>query len=220
MKVGTDSIVLGSWVPVHQAKRILDIGTGTGILALMLAQRTSHEVIVDAVELDEAAACQAEENINESPWRDRIQVIHQNILTYDAPRYDLIVSNPPYFQHGQEWGNESRQRARHTADLNHESLLQAAARLMKPDGQFGLVLPFEIAATVCALATDMGWYLSQRCCIETKRGKSPNLVLLLLSRVNVDCQEEQLCLREVDNRYSSEFIALADDFYLNMAAAR
>ena len=220
MKVGTDSIVLGSWVPVHHAKRILDIGTGTGILSLMLAQRTSHEVIVDAVELDEAAACQAEENINESPWRDRIQVIHQNILTYDAPRYDLIVTNPPYFQHGQEWGNESRQRARHTGELDHASLLQVASRLLKPDGKFGLVLPVDVGASVEFIAKEAGWFVSRRCWIETKRGKVANLVLLLLTRYETGCQEEQLCLRETDNRYSDEFTALADEFYLNMAAAR
>ena len=96
MKVGTDSIVLGSWVPVMGAKRILDIGTGTGILALMLAQRTSQSVQIDAVELDPDAVKQAEENVNGSPWRERIRVIRHDIRTFQAPDYDLIISNPPY----------------------------------------------------------------------------------------------------------------------------
>lgn len=216
MKVGTDSIVLGSWLPVHGAKRILDIGTGTGILALMLAQRSSSEVMIDAVELDQDAVVQAEENVNESPWRERIKVIHHDILTFDAPHYDLIVSNPPYFQHGQEWGDISRQRARHTGELDHSALLKTAQRLLHPDGKLALVLPVSEGEKVTTLAKADGWYLQRQCLVETKRGKGPVLMLLLLGDRETDFEEELLCLRETDNRYSEEFITLADAFYLNM----
>ncbi|WP_024872945.1 tRNA1(Val) (adenine(37)-N6)-methyltransferase [Tolumonas lignilytica] len=218
MKVGTDSIVLGCWTPVGGAKRILDIGTGTGILALMLAQRTHQEVQIDAVELDPEAVRQAEENINASPWRERIRVFRHDIRTYQAPHYDLIISNPPYFVHGQSLPDAARQLARHTEALDHASLLESAARLLTPFGKLALVLPVAQGDALIALAMQQGWHLQQRCWVETKRGKEPNLMLLLLSRKSVETEEEQLCLREIDNRYSPEFIALADEFYLRMSA--
>lgn len=218
MKVGTDSIVLGSWVPVMGAKRILDIGTGTGILALMLAQRTNQSVQIDAVELDADAVKQAEENINGSPWRERIRIIRHDIRTFQAPYYDLIISNPPYFVHGQILPDASRQRARHTGELDQTALLQSAERLLAPLGKLALVLPVEQGEQLVALAGELGWHLQRRCLVETKRGKTPNLVLLLLSRKPTEMVEERLCLRETDNRYSSEFIALADEFYLRMSA--
>ena len=218
MKVGTDSIVLGSWAPVRGAKRILDIGTGTGILALMLAQRTAQQVQIDAVELDKDAVKQAEENINASPWRERIRVIRHDIRTFQAPHYDLIISNPPYFVHGQTLPDAARQLARHTGELDQTALLESAARLLTPFGKLALVLPVEEGEQLVALATAGGWYLQRRCRGETKRGKAPNLVLLLLSRKPAETEEEQLCLRETDNRYSPEFIALADEFYLRMSA--
>ena len=218
MKVGTDSIVLGSWVPVMGAKRILDIGTGTGILALMLAQRTNQSVQIDAVELDTDAVKQAEENINGSPWRERIRIIRHDIRTFQAPYYDLIISNPPYFVHGQTLPDAARQRARHTGELDQTALLHSAERLLAPLGKLALVLPVEQGEQLITLAGEQGWYLQRRCLVETKRGKTPNLVLLLLSRKATETMEEQLCLRETDNRYSSEFIALADEFYLRMSA--
>ncbi len=218
MKVGTDSIVLGSWTPVTSAKRILDIGTGTGILALMLAQRTPRDVQIDAVELDKEAVKQAEENVNASPWRERIRVIRHDARTYQAPAYDLIISNPPYFEHGQILPDAARQLARLTGELDHATLLESAARLLTPFGKLALVLPVGQGEEVVSLAIGKGWYLQRRCLVETKRGKIPNLVLLLLSRKPAETEEEQLCLREADNRYSPEFIALADAFYLRMSA--
>jgi tRNA1Val (adenine37-N6)-methyltransferase len=218
MKVSTDSIVLGSWAPVQGCRRILDVGTGTGILALMLAQRTPHDVQIDAVELDPAATEQAEENVNQSPWRERIRVIHQNVLTYAAPRYDLIVTNPPYFLHGQILPDAARQRARHTGELDHQSLLAAVQRLLAPDGLFALILPVDVAGSFVSLAAGQDWHVQRRCAVETRRGKTPALMLLVLTRSDVAMTEEEtLCLREADHRYSAEFTALADAFYLNMA---
>lgn len=218
MKVSTDSIVLGAWAPVQGCQRILDVGTGTGILALMLAQRTPHDVQIDAVELDPAATEQAEENVNQSPWRERIRVIHQNVLTYAGPRYDLIITNPPYFHHGQTLPDAARQRARHTGELDHMALLAAVQRLLAPDGLFALILPVDVAESFVLLAVGQDWYVQRRCAIETRRGKAPALVMLVLTRTQVAmAEEETLCLREADHRYSTEFIALADAFYLNMA---
>ncbi len=120
MKVGTDGILLGAWAPVAGVKRCLDIGAGSGLLALMLAQRTDDSVMIDAVELESEAAAQAQENINQSPWAERINVHTADILqwiTQQTVRFDLIISNPPYYQQGVECATPQREQARYTTTL-------------------------------------------------------------------------------------------------------
>lgn len=137
MKVGTDGILLGAWAPVAGVKRILDIGTGSGLQALMLAQRTEEHVTIDAVELDPQAARQASENAADSPWAERIRVECADVLTWapeQTARYDLIVSNPPYFTPGVECGTPERERARYTGSLDHKALLTSAAELISEEG--------------------------------------------------------------------------------------
>lgn len=137
MKVGTDGILLGAWAPVAGVKRILDIGTGSGLQALMLAQRTEEHVTIDAVELDPQAARQASENAADSPWAERIRVECADVLTWapeQTARYDLIVSNPPYFTPGVECGTPEREQARYTGSLDHKALLTSAAELISEEG--------------------------------------------------------------------------------------
>ena len=122
MKVGTDGILLGAWAPVAGVKRILDIGTGSGLVALMLAQRTDEHVTIDAVELDAQAAEQASDNMAESPWAARMKVECADVLAWapeQTARYDLIVSNPPYYEPGVECGTPEREQARYTRSLVH-----------------------------------------------------------------------------------------------------
>ena len=133
MKVGTDGILLGAWAPVAGVKRILDIGTGSGLVALMLAQRTEEHVIIDAVELDAQAAEQASDNMAESPWAARMKVECADVLAWapeQTARYDLIVSNPPYYEPGVECGTPEREQARYTGSLDHKALLTSAAELI------------------------------------------------------------------------------------------
>lgn len=137
MKVGTDGILLGAWAPVAGVKRILDIGTGSGLQALMLAQRTEEHVTIDAVELDPQASRQASENAADSPWAERIRVECADVLTWapeQTARYDLIVSNPPYFTPGVECGTPEREQARYTGSLDHKALLTSAAELILEEG--------------------------------------------------------------------------------------
>ena len=146
MKVGTDGVMLGAWSPVSRARHVLDIGTGSGLLALMLAQRTASTVTIDAVELDEQAAAQAQENAQASPWADRITVHSADIRQWskeNTARYDLIVSNPPYFEEGVKCSTPERERARYTTTLDHYSLLEIAATLITEEGFFCVVLPME-----------------------------------------------------------------------------
>ena len=147
MKVGTDGILLGAWAPVAGVKRILDIGTGSGLVALMLAQRTEEHVTIDAVELDAQAAEQASENVAESPWASRMRVECADILAWapeQTARYDLIVSNPPYYEPGVECGSPEREQARYTSSLDHKALLTSGRTdlrrgvfLRGPAGEYG-----------------------------------------------------------------------------------
>jgi len=125
MKVGTDGILLGAWAPVADARRVLDIGTGSGLIALMLAQRSTNDCRIDGVELDKDAAEQARDNVAASPWASRVTIIENAIQDYQAVPYDLIVSNPPYFLAGQVFSDPARALARHTGALGPHALLAA-----------------------------------------------------------------------------------------------
>ncbi len=159
MKVGTDGILLGAWAPVAGVKRILDIGTGSGLQALMLAQRTEEHVTIDAVELDPQAARQASENAADSPWAERIRVECADVLTWapeQTARYDLIVSNPPYYAPGVECGTPEREQARYTGSLDHKALLTSAAELISEEGFFCVVLPESTGNTFITIAREIG----------------------------------------------------------------
>lgn len=139
MKVGTDGILLGAWAPIAGVKHVLDIGAGSGLLALMLAQRTGHDVQVDAVELDEEAAAQARENALASPWSSRIEVCQADIHQWQPSqtrRYELIISNPPFFAEGVPCATSQREQARYTTTLDHASLLTCAAEHITEEGFF------------------------------------------------------------------------------------
>jgi len=189
MKVSTDALLLGAWCPIPASGDMLDIGTGTGILALMLAQRSDAVQQIDAVELDAAAARQAVDNVCNSPWPDRIRVIERNILTYPGStdhlqqrRYQLIVSNPPYFTAALPSQDASRTLARHNSGLPFADLLQIAATLATADGLLALVLPVQEAQRLLALAPGYQWYLRCQQDVSTTASQTPRCSLLLFSR--------------------------------------
>lgn len=218
MKVGTDGVLLGAWAPVIQASRILDIGSGTGLVALMLAQRTSNQVSVDAVELESEAAAQAEENFVESPWQTRLQVFAEDINLFaqrSAHQYDLIVSNPPYFESAVACRDEARNAARYTETLTHDALLRCAGQLIAPAGVFCVVLPYEIGLAFEKAARLQNWHTQARVDIRDRPGKPLNRMLLALSKQPQVADYHELALREQLNVYSAEFRGLIADFYLN-----
>ncbi|XBS68826.1 methyltransferase [Acerihabitans sp. KWT182] len=218
MKVGTDGVLLGAWAPVCPApRRILDIGAGCGLIALMLAQRTGAEVFIDALELDGEAAAQAAENCASSPWAARLRVIHDDVLTYAAAeRYALIVSNPPYFPVGIPCKNIGRDRARSTMTLTHEELLAAARRLVTRDGLFLLVLPSDIGGQLAARARREGWHLRYRTEVSDGPGGLPHRVLLGLSPTAGETAYSTFALRDENRAYSAAYRALTGDFYLGL----
>lgn len=217
MKVGTDAILLGAWAPVAQAKRVLDIGTGSGLIALMLAQRTSESVMLDAIELDPAAARQAEENVLASPWANRIQVHAQNVVTWAEDcdkRYSLIVSNPPYFVPGVECATPERATARYTGTLDHQTLLRCAEMLIEDAGFFCVVLPEAVGHEFIALAQADGWHLRFRTDVAEYAHRLPHRVLLGFSPLAGETLLDRMAIRGSDKNYSDVWCSLTRDFYL------
>lgn len=217
MKVGTDGVLLGAWTPLGSAGRVLDIGTGCGLIALMVAQRTQPCVLIDALELDDAAAAQAAENCAQSAWAERLRVIHGDVVHYArtaGQRYDLIVSNPPYFPVGLPSRSILRDQARYTATLTHEHLLDAARRLLTPEGLLSLVLPLGIGEQIIHSADRNGWHLRYRTDVADRADKPPHRVLLGLSPVAGPLVASSLILRAEHQRYSTDYHALTKDFYL------
>ncbi len=142
MKVGTDAVLLGSWVNTSNTKKVLDIGTGTGIISLMLAQKS--DATIDAIDIDANACMQALQNASNCRWKDRIHIHHISLQQFAASsdhRYDLIVSNPPYFVDSSKASEESRTNARHTDQLPFDDLLNGVLNLLSPEGKFYVILP-------------------------------------------------------------------------------
>ena len=148
MKVGTDGVLLGAWAPVQDVKRILDVGAGSGLISLQLAQR-NPEAVITSVEIDPAAAAQAQENIQSSPWSNRMEVVCCDFRKYHPEdKFDLIVSNPPYFVDALRCPDNQRCMARHTSELNYELLFGHSAHLLSEQGVISIIIPAEVERTV------------------------------------------------------------------------
>lgn len=216
MKVGTDGVLLGAWAPIENVNHILDVGTGTGLIALMLAQR-SHSANITAVEVDPAAAAQANENIQKSLWADRVKVVCDDFRGYQSEiKFDLIVSNPPYFMDALKCPDEQRNMARHTGGLNYDLLFQQAAHLLSERGTVSIIIPVEAESAAVNAAWNQKLYPARCLRVFTKPGKPCRRVLLAFSFQNKECIEESLCIEVERHEYTAEYIALTKDFYLKM----
>nr|WP_321573936.1 tRNA1(Val) (adenine(37)-N6)-methyltransferase [Hafnia alvei] len=218
MKVGTDSILLGAWADVSDITgKILDIGSGSGLLALMLAQRTTHSVQIDAVELDDNAALQATENFALSPWAGRVALHHcalQSFAAQTSSRYDLIITNPPYYQPGVECRNPSRGTARYTSELSHQTLLKHARALASDNGKMAVVLPCDISTDFMQLAAGEGWFLLRHTEVAEFANRAPHRALMLFGVEPASLQSDRLVIRDESNAYSDDFRELTNAFYL------
>lgn len=221
MKVGTDGVLLGAWCDVAASHRILDVGCGTGLIALMVAQRTAGDVTVDGLEIDAEAAGQAAENVARSPWSDRVYVTKADFLDVvaagAAPRYDLIVSNPPYFEHSLLPEDEARLTARHTERLTYAALLQGAADLLLPEGRVALIFPASLYPAVNAQARRYGLYPRRLTWVSGRAGLPPKRVLVEWSRGAASiCGESHLAIETAPLQWTPEYKALTRDFYLQL----
>ena len=214
MKVGTDGVLIGAWASVmEQTQRILDIGTGTGLIALMLAQRSGQAQVV-GVEIDAESAEQARENVARSPWSERMEIVCAPVQEFSADeKFDLIVSNPPYFVDSQKCPDEGRTTARHTDSLSFTELMRSVSRLLAPDGRFAVIIPVEAAMSVIAAGA---LHLVRRCDVHTKPTGQPKRVMLEFSpRFEGAALRETLTIGDgTAGGYSPEYKALTRDFYL------
>ena len=213
MKVGTDGVLLGAWADCEGAKRILDIGTGTGVIALMMAQR-NVEAKIHAVEIDETASKRARSNFDLSPWAERLEVECCAVQEFaPSEKFDLIISNPPYFVDSLLPPDAKRSTARHTHDLSFEELDKAVCRLLAEDGRFALILPtteFDKYLAITQLC------LCRRCDVHPTVGSPTKRVMAEFAKQKVDTVVLENITIEQERRgdYTEEYRTLTKDFYL------
>ena len=220
MKIGTDGVLLGAWAPIdNHPFSILDIGTGTGIIALMLAQRSAAQQI-DALEIDEAAYEQATDNFENSPWNDRLFCFHAGLdefIEEPEEEYDLIVSNPPFYSEDYKTENESRDLARFQDAMPFEQLLEAADLLLSEHGIFAVIIPFKEEENFIALANEFELYPLKITRLKGTPTTEIKRSLLAFSRnETTDLPIDELVIETARHVYTQEYIGLTKDFYLKM----
>ncbi len=218
MKVGTDAILLGAWATAANRAAILDVGTGTGVVALMLAQRFPNAV-VEAVEIDKPASCQAAENFAASPWNDRLSVTHAAVQEFPfARRFGLIVCNPPYFHDSLKPDNHARRTARHDGSLSSGELAGAANRLLAQDGRLSVILPADHRDAFVIEAGSQGLYCVRQRLVHPTPKHPPKRILLEFSTDSSSpvVEERSMIIELTRHQYSREYIDLAKSFLLRM----
>ena len=220
MKIGTDGVLLGAWTPItNNPFSVLDIGAGTGIIALMLAQRTNAEQI-DALEIDEEAYEQAVENFENSPWSDRLFCFHAGLdefIEEPEDEYDLIVSNPPFYSEDYKTDNEQRDLARFQDAMPFEDLIEAADLLLSENGIFAVIIPFKEEEKFLALATEFELYPFKITHVKGTPTTEIKRSLLAFSRNQIEnFPVGELTIEFSRHDYTPEYIALTKEFYLKM----
>jgi tRNA1Val (adenine37-N6)-methyltransferase len=217
MKVGIDGVLLGAWASCHErCSHILDVGTGTGLIALMLAQRF-YNAKVTAIEIDAQAAAEALFNVRQSPWNELITVQTISFQDYleSNEKFDLIVCNPPFFTNGTLAPDNARAQARHNSGLTLNELLSGASTLLKPQGRLSLILPAEQWTELERTSPPIGLFVNRICWVKPNPQKPVHRIMAELSAIKGDLQEETLLIEyEKHFDYTPEYRALTKDFYL------
>ena len=216
-KVTTDSVLLGAWVGIESARTILDIGAGTGLLALMAAQKSAARIV--AIEPDRNSFIQAGINFAASPWHERITLIHTPVQDFrpdEEHLFDAIITNPPYFIDSLLNPDQSRARARHDVSLTQSDLAATAARLLAPAGSLHLILPVNEARKFTEEAALHGLHCARHLLVRPTPSTPPARVLMTLKRQPVSvCEESELVIEKGGRHiYSDEYVSLTKDFYL------
>lgn len=224
MKVGTDGVLLGAWARVEHCSHILDVGTGTGLIALMAAQRSEAHIV--GIDLDADAVLQASGNAVSSPWGHRIRVMEMDVRTVSSerlgmeadnyPLFDAILCNPPYFENSLKSPDAARTMARHTDTLTFDELARSAARLLCPEGELSVVIPYERAADMTVSAACYGLFATRQTIVCPVEGGKPKRMLMAFSRQGASHTPETLCIQDSRRQYTPEYVRLVKDFYLKM----
>jgi len=218
MKVSTDACIQGAWTPIYESvKRVLDMGAGTGLLSLMLAQR-APQIYIDAVELDEHAAIQATENIAASPWTERINLAQADIKVYVAEeKYDLIICNPPFFKNSLLGDDSKRNVARHTIALSYEDLLNSCKARLATGGSASVLLPYSEYQYWQTLIAQHGWQETAQLMIRPRRDLAVNRVVSVIQQNgNSAIKTQELTIYEQAGVYTEAFKQLLAPFYLHL----
>jgi tRNA1Val (adenine37-N6)-methyltransferase len=220
MKIGTDGVLLGTWAPVEQNPfSVLDIGTGTGIIALMLAQRSTAQQI-DALEIDENAYEQATDNFENSPWNDRLFCFHAGLdefMEEPEDEYDLIVSNPPFYAEDYKTNNEQRDLARFQDALPFEDLIEAADLLLSENGILAVIIPFKEEERFMAIAKEFELYPIKITRVKGTPTTEIKRSLLAFKRYELPALDsDELIIETARHQYTPEYIELTKEFYLKM----
>ena len=249
MKVGTDGVLLGAWARVEHCHHILEMGTGTGLVALMAAQRSEAHIV--AIDLDADAVAQAAENVAASPWANRIQVLEADARELPLLRmeneewgmeneekkdfhsfhleakcelsivncqllFDAILCNPPFFENSLKCPDSARTMARHTDTLSFDELARSAARLLTPDGELSVVIPYDRAHDMTVSCACHGLFATRQTIVVPVEGGKPKRILMAFSRSGAAHSVETLCMQDAQRHYTPAYIHLVEDFYLKM----
>ncbi|MCK9617449.1 MAG: methyltransferase [Lentimicrobiaceae bacterium] len=215
MKVGTDAVLLGAWANVSHAGPILEIGTGCGIISLMLAQR--FNALVTAIDIDFLSVQQAIANVVSSKWHQKITVIHTSLQEFTNSQpglFDAVVCNPPFFNQSLKASTYRKNLARHNDNLPPEELFNAVNQLLSPEGLFSVIAPIEIFSLFEQKALLNNFVTTRKTEIIPKEGKRTSRVLLEFSKKKRVSTENHLTILTIDDKYTNEYISLTKDFYL------
>lgn len=214
MKVGIDGVLLGAWAELNGADRILDVGTGTGLIALMAAQRS--DATVDAVELEPEAATEAAFNFQDSKWASRISLFAGAFQDFQPKtKYDHILSNPPFFENSPKSNDWKRAQARHSDSLSLKDLLEKADQLLSENGKISLILPADKKGRLSELASTLSMHVVRLVRVASDETKAAHRILVELSRVQAELDESKFFIREKSTgEYTAAYRELAKDFYL------
>ncbi len=215
MKIGTDGILLGAWTDVNNSKNALDIGTGTGIIAIMQAQKNKN-LNIDAIEIEKSACLDARHNIDNCPWSKKINLHYSSLLAFKPDKtYDCIVSNPPFFVNSLTSNSSDRTNARHTNSLHFNDILQFSSKHLSLNGKLSLILPID-QGTLCTInAKKLGLFLTRRCNVFPNPIKEQHRLLLEFSKLKQNTTENNLIIEtKKRHEYSDEYKSLTRDFYI------
>jgi tRNA1Val (adenine37-N6)-methyltransferase len=220
MKVCTDACLFGAFVAskfqiTNSRFHVLDIGAGTGLLSLMLAQKNENANI-DAVEIDRSAAEQAKENFKNSPWKDRLHIHHQSIQGFGFNTYDLIISNPPFYENDLKSDNSKRNLALHSAALGLDDLLEVIKKHLGTNGKFGVLLPYHRSANFINHALLKDFHLMEEVSVKQTSRHPYFRSMLLFGRTKMQAKHSDLCIKEKNDEYSDEFKELLREYYLKL----
>lgn len=213
MKVGTDAVLLGAWSQVYG--RVLDVGTGSGVIALMAAQRGAESVV--GIDIDHDAIAHATENVERSAWSDSVEIKRCALQDFDEGQFDCIVTNPPYFIDSLGSPNLERTNARHNRSLTFEDIVAAVKRLLVSNGKFSLILPVDEAVGFEKLALESGLYLHRAMDVIPKPDAKPKRRIMEFAFCCAEPICDTLTIELERHKYSEEYRALTGDFYLNLS---